>query len=39
MPKDMATGQSYIKLIHTADNCIGTMGLHESIGGVENIWR
>lgn len=32
MPEKMTNRRSYIKLLHTADICIGTMGLHESIG-------
>ena len=32
MPEKMTNRKSYIKLLHTADICIGTMGLHESIG-------
>ena len=32
MPKEITARKSYIKLLHTADICIGTMGLHESIG-------
>lgn len=32
MSKEMTARKSYIKLLHTADICIGTMGVHESIG-------
>lgn len=32
MPEKMTNRKSYIKLLHTADIGIGTMGLHESIG-------
>ena len=32
MPEKMTNRKGYIKLLHTADICIGTMGLHESIG-------
>lgn len=32
MPEEMTNRKSYIKLMHKADICIGTMGLHESIG-------
>lgn len=32
IPEKMTNRQSYIKILHKADVCIGTMGLHESIG-------
>lgn len=32
MPGEMSNRKNYIKLMHKADICIGTMGLHESIG-------
>lgn len=32
IPEEMTNRKSYIKLMHKADICIGTMGLHESIG-------
>ena len=31
IPEKMTNRKSYIKILHTADICIGTMGLHESI--------
>lgn len=32
MPQQLTNRKKYIKLLHAADICIGTMGLHESIG-------
>ena len=32
MPAQYTERRRYVKLLHTADICIGTMGLHESIG-------